>query len=506
MKLDRRGLLAAGAALPFLYGGKARAANGALTFGLSSYPPSLAPWLNVGTAATTVKFAINRGLLGYSTDGVLRGELAESWERTDPTTWVFKLRDAVFHDGSPVTSEDVRYCIEQVTAPGSTAWFRGEFAQFERIETPDPRTVRIVTKKPLVPVAFWLASCYMMIVKKDSVTEERPHGIGAGPFTLVSQERGVAVEVEAFDRFYRKDEPKLQTIRFVAYADENLRVAALDAGDVDIIEFVPWQSMTSIEQNPRLRLDNRDGGLFMYLFFNGNVKPFDDPRVRVAIAHSIRREEIIQSAFYGRGEVLEGLPIPSTSEFYDPAKAHALAYDPDKARQLLSAAGVGDGFSCKFLSTAQYGMHRDTAIVVQQHLSEVGIQCELVLPDWPTRVAMGEKGQFEMTMNGTTLDYNDPDALGQCLDPALPPSVIRSRDVEVPGLSELLAQGRSEFELAKRKQIYAKVEDLTLEYAPIVALMWRVQGYGMQKKVGGFKNMPGALTIYSGTALSETFV
>lgn len=507
MNLSRRNLLGVGAALPLFYGKPLSAApKGTVTFGLSSYPPSLVPWSNVGTAATTVKFAINRGLLGYNADGVMQGELAESWERTDPTTWVFKLRDAVFHDGSAVTAEDAKYSIEQVTAPRSTAWLRGEFTQFERVETPDPKTVRIITKKPLVPVAFWLASCYMPIVKKDSVTQDLPQGVGAGPFTLVSQDKGVAIEVKAFDRFFRKDEPKLEGVKFVAYADENLRVAALDAGNVDIIEFVPWQSMTSIEQNANLKLDNQGGGLFMYLYFNGNVKPFDDPRVRLAIAHGIRREEVIQAAFYGRGDVLAGIPFPPTSEYFNPATANALAYDPEKSKQLLSAAGVGDGFSAKFLSTAQYGMHRDTAVVVQQHLAEIGIQLELVLPDWPTRVSMGEKGQFDLTMNGTNLDYNDPDALSQVLDPSLPPSMIRSRDLKIPRISELLAQGRSEFDVAKRKAIYAEVEQVALEYTPIVALLWRVQGYGLQKKVGGFKNMPGALTIYSGTTLVETFL
>ena len=130
----------------------------------------------------------------------------------------------------------------------------------------------------------------------------------------------------------------------------------------------------------------------MYLTFNGSVKPFDDARVRVAVAQAIRREDIIKAAFFGRGAPIEGLPLTEGTEFYDAKLAHGWPYDPAKAKSLLAAAGVGSGFSCKLLATAQYGMHKDTATLVQQNLAEIGIQAELVLPDWATRVTLGNRG------------------------------------------------------------------------------------------------------------------
>src|SRR3954452_14388802 len=115
MRMDRRTFLGAGLAVPFI-GRAARAARApdTLTFGLSSYPPSIAPWSNTGTAAVTVKLLIYRGLLSYDARGQLRGELAESWRREGETGWVFRLREASFHNGRPVTSEDVKWTIEQV--------------------------------------------------------------------------------------------------------------------------------------------------------------------------------------------------------------------------------------------------------------------------------------------------------------------------------------------------------------------------------------------------------
>ena len=127
IRVSRRGLLAGAAALPFLRikGAHART-PGVLTFGLSSYPPSIQPWANTGTAAGTVKLMIHRGLLSYDGNGKLRGELAESFARDGATAWVFRLRDALFHNGEPVTSADVKWTLEQIAGEKSTAYFRAE--------------------------------------------------------------------------------------------------------------------------------------------------------------------------------------------------------------------------------------------------------------------------------------------------------------------------------------------------------------------------------------------
>ena len=113
VSISRRSLLAAGAGLPLLgLRAHAQAGSKVLRFGLSSFPPSLQPWLHTGTAALTVKLLIFRGLTGFDEKGEVRPELAESWEREGETGWVFKLRQASFHNGKPVTSEDVKWTLE----------------------------------------------------------------------------------------------------------------------------------------------------------------------------------------------------------------------------------------------------------------------------------------------------------------------------------------------------------------------------------------------------------
>jgi peptide/nickel transport system substrate-binding protein len=500
----RRSILAGAAAtglLPFLRGADARAQPaGVLRFGLSSYPPNIQPWANSGTAAATIKLMIYRGLISYGTDGQLHPELAESWSRENDLTWVFRLRDAKFQNGDKVTAADVKWTLEQVASEKSTAHLRTEIRNIVRIETPDDRTVRMITRVPLVTLPNWMASYHLPVISRQSSGRDF---IGAGPFVLKSQERGSSLELEAFEGFYKPGLPKLKAIRVVAYADENLRVAALQSGDVDLIEYVPWQSMAAIGDNPQLKLDAVDGP-FMYLVFNGSKPPFNDARVRKAVAHAIRREDLVKAAFFGRGSPMAHLPIPENNPYYNPDLKDGWHYDPALAKKLLAEAGHGNGFACNLLSTAQYGMHKDSAEVVQQHLAAIGIQATLNLPDWATRVAIGNRGQYDLAMMGTAADSNDPDGLSNILDGSLATAYIRSYGLPTPRISELFAAGRAEFDEAKRKAIYRELEQVAIAEAPIVGLSWRSQGYAMRQAVSGFRNLPGALTFYSGLTLETT--
>ena len=477
-------------------------APGQLVMGLSAWPNNLLPWQNAGTVAQNAKLLLFRGLLGYGADGRLQGELAEDWHQDSEAGWTFRLRDAVFHNGQPVTSDDVRYSIEQIAAETSTAYMKGEMQRVARVETPDPRVVRIAMREPSVVVPQLFASYFTPIVARGSADRNGP-GIGAGPFTPGDQERGVFLELNAFDRFYRPGLPKLKSIRMVAYADEDLRVAALRSGDVDLIEYVPWSAMKSLGADPALRLVTTEGP-FMHMYFNAKSGPFADARVRRAAALAVKRQEIVKGAFFGRARVLEGIPFTPGSPYFDEARSRGFAYDPTQARALLAESGHAGGFACKILATSTYGMVKNTAEVIQNNLAEIGIQAELVLPDWSTRITMGNRGQYDIAVNGTTNESNDPDGISNYMATNLPPSYTRAFGLSLPKLDALLAEGRRTFDLEKRRATYAELEEYALQQVPIAGLCWRDQGYAMRTAVRGFTNMPGALTFYSARTLEST--
>lgn len=474
--------------------------SGTLRFGLSTFPPSLNPYDNTGGAANTVKLTIFRGLMGYDGDGNLIPEVAESAEWENETAVLFKLREeAVFHNGDPVTAADVIHSLNEITKEGSSAFLKADLAVIDRAEAVDDKTVRVTLKAPSAVFLNLLANYCSPVISAKSTAEET---IGCGPFRLTGQEKGVYVEVERFDDFYGEGQPGVDAIRFIAYADENLRYSALEAGDVDVIEYLPWTQFETVEASDTLDISTTSGP-FMFLLFNvAKEGPLQDPRVRRAIGYAIERQDVVDAAFAGRGEPLFGLPNPqgSSIELSDPAAEYS--YNMERAQELLAEAGYPDGFECRLLATATYGMHQDTASVVQAYLAMIGINVTLDLPDWGSRVTMGTNGQYDIAVHGTSGTFNDPDALFSLLYSGNP-SYLQSYGFKSERIDNLLLAGRTETDPEKRKDIYQQLYTAYYEEAPQVPLNWRTQAFGMSNKVSGFRTLPGFLNGSSGFVLDE---
>ncbi|MDB6454111.1 ABC transporter substrate-binding protein [Falsirhodobacter sp. 20TX0035] len=494
------GLGAGLGALALPRGLRAQATGGTLRFGLSTFPPSLNPFDNTGGAANTVKLAIFRGLMGYDGQGNLIPEVAESAEWEGETAIVFKLRpNAKFHNGDPVMAADVIHSLTEITKEGSSAFLKADLAMIEGMEALDDKTVRITLSTPSAVFLTLMASYCAPIISARSTPEAV---IGCGPFQLVSQEKGVFVEVAKFDGFYGADQPGVNGIRFVSYADDNLRYSALEAGDVDVIEYLPWTQFETVEASDDLNISTTSGP-FMFLLFNvAKEGPLQDPRVRQAIGYAIERQDVVDAAFAGRGAPLYGLPNPqgSTIPLSDPNAEYR--YDMEKAQALLAEAGYPDGFECRLLATATYGMHQDTASVVQAYLAMIGINVTLDLPDWGSRVTMGTNGQYDIAVHGASGTFNDPDALFSMLSSANP-SYLQSYGFKSDRIDGLLTQGRVETDPEKRKAIYQQLYTAYYEEAPQIPLNWRTQAFGMSANVSGFQTLPGFLNGSSGFVLDE---
>jgi ABC-type transport system substrate-binding protein len=475
-----------------------------LTYGLSTYPPNLRPFDHSGAAARTAKVLTHRGLLIFGSDGKIQPELAESWELTNPTTYTFKIRDnAVFHSGDPVTAEDVKFSLAQIVAPSSTAFFKQEFQVVDKVEATSPKAVVITLKQPTASFAAMMASAHSPVISAKAGASDPNKTVGCGPFTLAGSEKGVSLSFKANRKFYKPGLPKADAVKFVVYADDSLRVAALQAGDVDIIEYVPWQAMKLLGDDPNMQLQSAMAA-YMYLVFNLSNGPFKDARVRQAVAHAIKRDDIVKAAFLGYGEPLDGLPIDAVSPYYDPAAAHLWPYDPDKAKSLLQQAGAAN-MSATLLSTATYGMHKDTAEVIQQNLAAIGMQIELSLPEWGVRVAQGNQGKYQFAVNGGSAEFGDPDELTAIVGSGSP-SYRRSFGTQAKGIDELLAQARHETDQAKRRAAYADLSRLAATEVPICSLNYRTQAYAMSKSVKDFKSLPGFLLLNSGNAFDTAYL
>ena len=476
-----------------------------LLYGLDSDVPNLVTPQNQGSASMILNAALHRGLVQYDADGQIVPALAESWEDDGSQTFTFTLRDGLtFHDGSELTSEDVKATLEYIADQDNSAKLYAAASGIESIETPDDTTVVVELTAPDAAFLSFLADVSGAILPSESLGQDGPTYVGAGPFQYVSYEQGSSFVVEAFDEYYDAEDVELGGIEFQIMADQTARDNALLSGSVDAVSFVGWNSYDQVEQNGSLVLDRTEGP-FMYLVFNTTEdSPFSDPLVRQAVAYAVDRQGVVDSALAGQGEPLKGMPIPETSDYYEAQYADYYEQDLDKARELLAEAGYPDGFTATMLSSSQYDFHENTAVSVQADLAQIGIELEMNLPDWPTRLELGAAGDYDIAVYGTSGLTNDPAFLSEVLTPSGAQNA--SFGYDDPKIAEMLSAARTATDSDERKALYDQLSEYVLEQAPIVTLAWRAQAFGYSADVSGFSNIPGFLTFDSGYTLATTSV
>lgn len=507
----RRSIRAALLASVLSLAANAALAAGTLYFGLSAEPSTLDTVIQPGTAGRTVKLAIHRGLVNYGIDGQISPELAESHEiAPDAKSIVFRLRDAKFHDGTKVTAADVKASLERILDPAGKASFRNELSIIAAIDTPDDKTVKLTLSKPSVALIAYLALPESVIVPaawlKANAGNATASPVGAGPFRFVSWTRGREIVVRKFDGYYKPGKPSLDELHYVFYGDESTRVNALKSGDVDIIEYVPARDVAALRKGPDTQVLSTNGP-FMGLQFNTRFEPFSKPEVRQAIAYAVDRSVIINTAFNGLGTPIWGLAIPEGTIGYSDAQAHHFKHDVAKAKELLAKAGYPEGFDVRLLATSQYSFHQNTAIALQSELAKIGIKVKLDLPDWATRMAKANVGDYEFTVLGSLGEVTDPDWLSNYYYGG--DKLVRTNNSPYfsdARIDELLDKGRATVDKAERAKIYDEFVQRALELSPLDYFMWREQDYAIRKSVTGFTNMPGFLTFQSGYSLENTKV
>lgn len=480
-----------------------------LVMGLSAEPSTLDPHIQSGQATRVIKQNMYRGLVAFQSDEQIGMELAESiLVLDDNITYNVKIRsDVMFHDGSSVTAEDVKYSIERIMDDKTGATFGNDFRLVvDRCEVVNDNELNIILKAPTAPFIEMLALPESVIVSK-TWTEEHDNDLhsypmGNGPYMYTSWENGREIIITAFKDFYKEGKPETESIRFVFIPDATTRANALRTGEVDIIDYVPSNEVIAFEKEEDILVDISEAP-FMMLQFNVTEGPLSNPKVRQAIAYAVDREGVINTAFMGRGTPIYGFPTRVGQNNYDGKYDNYFEKNLDKAKELLVEAGYPDGFKTKILSTSTYGMHTDTALVVQNSLKEIGIDAEVELPDWSTRIERSNIGDYEILVSGTAGNIVDMDwtsnyfASGET-------RMNSSPGFSDPEIDRLLDLGRTTLDENEREIIYDEFRERALELSNFVYINFREQSFAMRDYVEGFNNLDGILTYCSGITLEDT--
>lgn len=482
-----------------------------LLVGTSVEPSTLDPHILSNVSTRFVLQNIYRGLVGYNLDGEIQCEVADSYEISeDNLTYTFTLKEGItFHDGTPVTAEDVKYSFDRIMAEDSTATYKSYFTDAgTTVNVVDDQTVEFVLAEPCAPFLEYLTLPESAIISKawmEAGNDIATSAMGCGPYQFVSWDRGLQIDVEGYDGYYKEGLPKTKNVSFIFYLDETTRNNALLSGEVDLIDYVNATSVTQFESNSDVTVYSRQGS-FMCLEFNCEEgSPFADYRVRQAVAYAVDRQAVIDTAFNGRGEVLYGFPTIAGQQGYNGEFDNYFSHDIEKAKELLAEAGYADGFSCNILATSDYSFHEQTALVVQSSLAEIGIEVTADLPDWATRIERSNTGDYDMIVCGT---------IGKILDMDWATVYYQSGEVRMDAspyfaddeIDRLLYEGRTTLDETQRNEIYQQFRERALELSPLVFICYREQAFVAGNYVQDFDFVGGALSQQGGICLEEVVV
>lgn len=472
--------------------------GGVLKAGLSTEPIDLNPYIQSGGSTERAKTLGYNSLLMYDMQGNLLPALAESWEMPDERTYIFHIRkDVNFHNGQPVTAEDVRFSIETIMDPHTAAFLYNDFTAFiEEVTVINEKTIKIVLKSRNADFLGLLGMLHASIVSKDWVEaghELNNEMMGTGAFKFVKWDPGVKLTFVRNDNYWREGLPYLDGIELIPIKDEDVRTNAFISGEVDFIDFPPWKSWNAIESKPNLTI-SKSANFAMVLFFNPHFEPFANPKVRQAIKYAIDDRVIAKVVFFGHAVPTGGGFLPPGHWATTEEIQNFFTYDPDKARRLLTEAGYPNGFKVKLLATSTYGMHRMTAEVIQDQLKQVGINVQLELEEWGSTIERRGKGEYDFMVYAAGLTRPDPAFYGGYIESN---AGFMAKPVEYKDemIDKLLELGLLTIDSELRKKVYNILEMRFLEQCPIAVLARRETGFAHTTKVKGFLNFtPGYMS------------
>lgn len=426
----------------------------------------------------------------------------------DGLTWTVKLRPGVtWHDGTPFTSEDVKYTLESIVAPDFPAYSRTGHELVQNIQAPAPDRVTWTMKKPFAPYESILAWTY--IVPRHKLQNEPVTGghfteapVGTGPFKWSQRVPGDHIALVA-NTDYFGDGPLLATAIYKYIPDLTVLFTQFRTGDIDYIG-LQGISADHYEEAKKIadrRVVNAPQSFIECFYFNLGLKQFQDRAVRHALYAALDKDSIIQQLYYG---------LPTPSESYLPRQSWAFNpdlpkhdFDLDQAKKMLDAAGwkpgaggvrEKDGVRLSFTNSTTAGNHLREQVqqLIQQDFQQIGV--EMTIRNLPAAVMWGEywiKSHFETAVVG--LDFMvgpDPDAsdyLSSASIAAKTGSGQNTMQYSNPEVDQLLQQGATTLDQAKRVPIYQKLQSVLRDDLPFLPMQQYAEIEGTKAKLLGFE-------------------
>jgi len=432
---------------------------------------------------------IYSNLVKYTEDRELVGDLAESWDEIDPTSLHFKIREGVkFHNGEDLSLEDIKFSLERAKTQPVVAHI---FEDIKEVNILDNNTIEIKTYEPSAPLMANLASPTGGIMSKKA-TEELGEEIGlkpigTGPFKFVDWKAGEEIIIERFDDYFG-DKAKLDRAEYKVMSEGNSQLMALETGELDIAYNIDPVNINIVEENENLDYITEDSFTVHYLGFNTQKEPFNNKKVRQAIAYGIDMDQILEVVLENRvkkaGAILNDNVIGSGGSYKN------YEYNPEKARELLKEAGYEKGLNMS-LTISDNNVRKSISELIHGQLSDIGVDLNIDMMEWGgflEKVGRGDHDAYLLAATVSTGDGDDPFTL-----------LLHSNQIGSAGnrafyeneeVDRLIEEGRKELNEDKRVKIYEKLQTIVNEDLPIYPMYYNNQSCGISRRVKNFKLNP----------------
>ena len=408
------------------------------------------PHTSPGVQSQYIVGNLFNSLVSIDTDLNFVPDLAESWEMQEGgKTWVFHLRKGVkFHDGTDFDAAAVAWNFKRITDPAEGAFVEGFFDPIAAVEPIDAHTVQFILKHPsltLLPTLAVYRVGFLLMSPTSYQTwgkeEVRLHPAGTGPYTLAKWEPNNVIVLEKNAHYFKKGLPYLDRIEFKVMKDGVTRATALRAGEVDFANAVPREYVERLAKDPKLQVFRGRETLHLIMLFHNGRKPFNDVRVRQALAgYGIDRRVIAKTALLGHGQPLVSFVPQGGKDHID--FLERFPYNPDKAKALLKEAGFDEKTPLRYTLTTHSAEPAlpTVATIIKTQLAQIGVEVTVEIIDRPIWIRRLLRDRDMDQILTTSSNVFDPYSRRFVLDSRKGPNPSNHQDARVNELLDQLAQ------------------------------------------------------------------
>ena len=464
-------------------GGKAETGSSQITIGIPQDVDSLDPHKAVAAGTKEVLFNVFEGLVKPDSEGNLNDAVAESHTISeDGKVYTFTLREGVkFHDGTPVTAQDVKYSIDRCSSTENGEPLVSAFAAIDSVNIVDDKTVEIVLKEGDTDFLPYLTAA--VIPEHNKTLESTP--VGTGPYKYISRSPQENVVLEKFDDYWGTP-ANIETVKLQVVANADTIVTGLNGGSIDMFARVTQAQADQLSGDFEVLEGTMN--LVQAMYLNNEKAPFDKKEVRQALCYAVDPQAVMDMISDGKGAKLGSSMFPAFGKYYMEELNDMYAADTAKAKELLAQAGYPDGFTFTLTVPSNYQQHIDTAQVVAEQLKQIGVTANIQLVEWETWLSeVYTNRNYEATVVGVDAASLTAAALLERFTSDASDNFI---NFDSAAYDEAYAAAKASTDDEEKTKYYKECEEILAKEAANVYIQALPSFVALNKKYGGYEFYP----------------